>query len=50
MERNKEKISLNDSDHTFSIAIIVNNETNTNPSDNATAFNSLFPKGAIDIQ
>ena len=50
MERNKENISSNSSNHTFPTAITVNNETITNPSDIANAFNNYFAKVAINIQ
>ena len=43
-------ISSNNSNHTFATAITVNNETITNPSDIANAFNKYFAKVAINIQ
>ena len=43
-------ISSNNSNHTFPTAITVNNETITNPSDIANAFNNYFAKVAINIQ
>ena len=43
-------ISSNNSNDIFPTAITVNNETITNPSDIANAFNSYFAKVAIDIQ
>ena len=46
----KEIISSNSSNHIFPTAITVNNETITNPSDIANAFNNYFAKVAIDIQ
>ena len=46
----KKIISSNNSNHIFPIAITVNNETNTKPSDIANAFNNSFVKVAIDIQ
>ena len=46
----KKIISSNNSNHTFLIPITVNNETITNPSDIANAFNNYFAKVAIDIQ
>ena len=46
----KKIISSNNSDHAFPTAITVNNETITNPSDIANAFNNYFAKVAIDIQ
>ena len=46
----KEIISSNNSNHIFLTAITVNNETITNPSDIANAFNNYFAKVAIDIQ
>ena len=43
MENNREKIiHLNNSDHTFSTTITVNNETITDPSDIANAFNGSY--------
>ena len=46
----KKIISLNTSNHIFLIANTVNNETITNPTDIANAFNNYFAKVAIDIQ
>ena len=46
----KKIISLNSSNHIFPTAITVNNETITNPSDIANAFNNYFAKVAIDIR
>ena len=46
----KKIISSNNSNHTFRTAIIVNNETITNPSDIANAFNNYFAKVALNIQ
>ena len=46
----KKIISSNNSNHIFPTAITVNNETITNPSDIANAFNNYFGKVAIDIQ
>ena len=46
----KKIISSNNSSHTFPTAITVNNETITNPSDIANAFNNYFAKVAINIQ
>ena len=46
----KKIISSNNSNHTFPTAISVNNETITNPSDIANAFNNYFAKIAINIQ
>ena len=46
----KKIISSNKSNHIFSTAITVNNETITNPSDIANAFNNYFANVAIDIQ
>ena len=46
----KKIISSNKSNHIFSTAITVNNETITNPSDIANVFNNYFAKVAIDIQ
>ena len=46
----KKIISSNNSNHTFPIPLTVNNETITNPSDIANAFNNYFAKVAIDIQ
>ena len=46
----KKIISSNSSNHIFPTAITVNNETITNPSDIANAFNNYFAKVAIDIQ
>ena len=46
----KKIISSNNSNHTFPTAITVNNETITNPSDIANAFNNYFAKVAINIQ
>ena len=46
----KKIISSNNSNHSFPIAITVNNETITNPSDIANVFNNYFVKVAIDIQ
>ena len=43
-------ISSNNSNHIFPIATTVNNETITNPSDIANAFNNYFAKVAINIQ
>ena len=43
-------ISSNDFNHIFPTTITVNNETITNPSDIANAFNNYFAKVAIDIQ
>ena len=46
----KKIISSNNSNYIFPTAITVNNETITNPSDIANAFNNHFAKVAIDIQ
>ena len=46
----KKIISSNNSNHIFLTAITVNNETITNPSDIANAFNNYFATVAIDIQ
>ena len=46
----KKVISSNNSSHNFPIAITVNNETITNPSDIANTFNNYIAKVAIDIQ
>ena len=46
----KKIISSNNSNDIFPTAITVNNETITNPSDIASAFNSYFAKDALDIQ
>ena len=46
----KKIISSNNPDHFFPIGITVNNETITNPSDIANAFNNYFANVAIDIQ
>ena len=46
----KKIISSNSSNHIFPTAITVNNETITNPSDIANAFNNYFAEVAIDIQ
>ena len=46
----KKIISSNNSNHTFPTAITVNNETVTNPSDIANAFNNYFAKVSIDVQ
>ena len=46
----KKIISSNNSNHTFPTAIIVNNETITNPSNIANVFNNYFVKVAIGIQ
>ena len=46
----KKIIYSNNSSHTFATAITVNNETITNPSDIANAFNNYFAKVAINIQ
>ena len=46
----KKIISSNNSNHTFPTAITVCNETITNPSDIANAFNNYFAKFAINIQ
>ena len=46
----KKTISSNNSNHTFPTATTVNNETITNPSDIANAFNNYFTKVDIDIQ
>ena len=46
----KKIISSNNSNHTFPTALLVNNETITNPSDIANAFNNYFAKVAINIQ
>ena len=46
----KKIISSNNSNHVFPTAITVDNETITNPSDIANAFNNYFSKVAIDIQ
>ena len=46
----KKIISSSNSDHTFPTAIIVNNETITNPSNIANVFNNYFVKVAIGIQ
>ena len=46
----KNIIFSNNSNHTFPTAISVNNETITNPSDIANAFNNYFAKVAINIQ
>ena len=43
-------ISSNNSNHIFPTTITVNNETITNLSDIANAFNNYFAKAAIDIQ
>ena len=43
-------ISSNNSNHTFSTAITVDNKTNSNPSDITNAFNNYFAKAAVDIQ
>ena len=50
MERIKKIISSNNFNHTFPAAITVNNETITNPSDIANAFNNYFAKVTINIQ
>ena len=51
MRRGIEKIiSSNNSNYTFPTAITVHNETITNPSDIANAFNNYFAKVAINIQ
>ena len=46
----KKIISPNSSNHTFSIATTVDNETITNPSGIANAFSNYFANVAIDIQ
>ena len=46
----KKTISSNNSNHIFPTATTVNNETITNPSAIANAFNNYFAKVAIDIQ
>ena len=46
----KKIISSSNSNYIFPTAITVNNETVTNPSDIANAFNKYFAKAAIDIQ
>ena len=46
----KKIISSNNSNHTFPTSVTVNNETITNPSDIASAFNNYFAKVAINIQ
>ena len=46
----KKIISSNSSNHIFPTAITVNNETITNSSGIANAFNNCFAKFAIDIQ
>ena len=46
----KKLISSNNSNHTFPTSVTVNNETITNPSDIASAFNNYFAKVAINIQ
>ena len=46
----KKIISSNNSNHNFPTAITIDNETITNPSDIANAFNNYFAKVAIDIQ
>ena len=46
----KKTISSNNSNHTFPAAITVHNETITNPSDIANAFNNYFAKVATNIQ
>ena len=46
----KKIISSNNSNHIFPTAIAVNNETITNPSDIANAFNNYFLKLQINIQ
>ena len=46
----KKIISSNNSNHIFPTAITVNNETITNPTGIANAFNNHFAKAAIDIQ
>ena len=46
----KKIISSNNSNHTFPTTITVNNETITNQSDIANAFNNYFAKGAINNQ
>ena len=43
-------ISSNNANHIFPTAITVNNETITNPSETANAFNKYFAKVATDIQ
>ena len=46
----KKIISSNNSNHTLPAAITINNETITNPSGIANAFNKCFAKVAINIQ
>ena len=46
----KKVISSNNSSHNFPIAITVNNETITNPSNIANTFSNYIAKVAIDIQ
>ena len=46
----KKIISPNNSNNPFPTAITLNNETISNPSDIAKAFNNYFAKVAVDIQ
>ena len=46
----KKIISSNNFNNNFATGITVSNETITNPSDIANAFNNFFTKIAIDIQ
>ena len=46
----KKIISPNNSNNPFPIAITLNNETISNQSDIAKAFNNYFAKVAVDIQ
>ena len=46
----KKIIFSNNSNHTFPTALLVNNETITNPSDIVNAFNNYFVKVAVNIQ
>ena len=46
----KKIISSNNFNHIFPTAVTVNNQTVTNPSDIANAFNNYFAKVGIDIQ
>ena len=46
----KKIISSHNSNHTFPTAITVNNETISNPSDTAIAFNNYSAKAVRDIQ
>ena len=48
-KRIKKIIPSINSNHTFPTAIKVKNETFTNPSDTANAFNNYFAKVALDI-